>query len=770
MAQDRPAQIMPYLEIALQDQTADVVNAALKALVEIGDDSAAKLLSSHLLTNRQAHPAERVMEALSHFSSSVFESAVIGFLGQVDDVQLLWSVVKVVMRHHIVSALPQLHKMRADAPADRLEYLNEAIELLEGLGVCEGEAPLGYNLAEIRSRLSGKDVETRLTALDDLPHPLDPVLIPDLEKMLFDNDQRIRSKAAGCLHKLDASGIADKIRDEFLFMNLKEKYKAAEALWVLGDDSDHKRVASLLYDPRHKGVNSDIATMLKDRGMNETEIAQLTQYAQVLYLLEQYQLRTIEEAFDGTRDDLIAALEKVLEEKSHFGWARVFEQLKLIDWKPTLPHYKALLASDEEDPLVPPLDEDSARWMGDFVSMSQDVRQVTRMLRVLARGGNHCKPTLQELIGKGRSGYPGEIAPDMLLCFSREELLCLLESDNLKQAEFGLRVITNSDWLDKKDLVESRLRLALSNKEDHILQIATSLLYEIDHESAKRFMLETLNTGAEKLSGNTRGHFAELLGESGGGEARLVLVGQLMENQPGASKAAYHSLVKMGWSPSTTVETTLAALYKPDLQIFETLGEKALPQVLTYLAGGESCGRSILTYILRVTTQGSIDQELVKIILKGNWEYEAARELPKLFARCPDIATNVLLELIPQQRVGSGPRIRFTEYLSAVGTKKAIPLFLSMLTSKNEHEMKLAAMALGRLRHGPAVSLLGAALPNIRNKSAYSAFVKALAAIGGEEAVGLLRPLLPELQIKVLRTAVEKAIAKWETCSKSSKK
>ena len=67
-----------------------------------------------------------------------------------------------------------------------------------------------------------------------------------------------------------------------------------------------------------------------------------------------------------------------------------------------------------------------------------------------------------------------------------------------------------------------------------------------------------------------------------------------------------------------------------------------------------------------------------------------------------------------------------------------------------------------RLRHEPAIPLLGTALPNIRDKATYSAIVKAIAAIGGEEAVGLLRPLLPELQTKVLRNAAEKAIAKWE--------
>ncbi|MEW8645692.1 MAG: HEAT repeat domain-containing protein [Candidatus Thiodiazotropha endolucinida] len=763
MAQERPAEIMPYLETALQDQTAEVVDAALKALVAIGDNRAAKLLSLHLLTNRHGHPAERVMDALSHFSTSIFEPAVIGFLGQTEDVGLLWSALKMIKRHHMVSALPELRKMRVTAPPDHQEYLDEAIELLEGLGASESDSLPDENLAEFRSRLGGDDVESRLTTLDELPHPMNPTLIPDLEKMLFDNDRRIRSKTAGCLSRLNPAGIVEKIRDEFLFMSLKDKYKAAEALWILGDDSDHECVAGLLYDPRRKGVNPEIATMFKDRGMDEREIAQLTRHHQVKHLLNSNQPDSIEPAFDGTRDELIGILEVVLDEQGPFSWKKVFAQLKMLDWRPNKPCHMALLASEKEDPQVPSLDSDSSRWLGDIASMSNDARQLTRMLRVLARGGDQCKSTLLELVGEGRLGFAGKIAPDTLRLFTRDEILCLVESDSLWSAEFGLRVIANSDWSDKCELIESHLRLAVSNREEHIQQVASSLLFEVDQESAKALMLQILATGADGLSDSTRGHFAKLLGEMGGGETRLLLLGQLIENQPGASNAAYQSLVKMGWSPSTVTEKALEALYKPDHQAFETLGEEVLPQVLAFLGRGAKCRSSILSYILRVVPDQDLDRELVRAVLEGDWEYEAMyKELPKLLSRCPDIATDVLLELINKQREYSGQRIRFTEYLCAVCNNKAIPLFFSLLTSKSEHEIKLAAMALGRLRHGPAVPLLGATLPNIRDKATYSAIVKTIAAIGGEEAVNLLRPLLPELQTKVLRTAAEKAVVNWE--------
>jgi HEAT repeat protein len=311
-------------------------------------------------------------------------------------------------------------------------------------------------------------------------------------------------------------------------------------------------------------------------------------------------------------------------------------------------------------------------------------------------------------------------------------------------------------------LVEKRLSLALTNKEDRFLQVASSLLCEINPENAKQFMINSLATSGNDLCDYTRGHFSKLLGEFGGSESRLLLIGQLMQNRPTVSKAAYNSLVSMGWTPSSQAESALAALYKPDHQAFESLGEEALPHVLAFMAGREKCGLSILSYILRVVSQQELDQTLIRTILQAEWEYEAYRELPKLLAFCPDITTEVLLELIPKQWEGTGDRIRFTEYLSAVGNDKAIPLFITLLSSKYEHEIKLAAMALGRLRHEPAIPLLGTALPNIRDKATYSAIVKAIAAIGGEQAVELLRPLLPDLQTKVLRNAAEKAIAKWE--------
>jgi HEAT repeat protein len=651
--------------------------------------------------------------------------------------------------------------MRTTAPADQLECLDEAIEFLAGLGAGDGESLLGENLAEIRSRLSQEDAESRLATLDVLSHTLDPAMIPDLEKLLSDDDRHIRSKSASCLHRLNAQGIAEKFRLDFQSMNLNKKYKAAEVLWILGDDSDRERVAGLLYDPRLKGVNPDIAAMFRDHPMSKSEIARLTRCAQVKYLLlERTAPDSIEEAFDGTRDELIEALEALLDEEIHCWMA--FTQLKLLDWQPAIPRYSALLASDEEDPQVPALDHESARWLGEFVSMSRDARLVTRLLRVLARGGDQCKSTLLELIDKGCSGFSGEILPDMQQCFTREEILHLSESDNLKRAEFALRVIVNSDWSGKKDLIESRFMLALRKREDRVLRLTSSQLFEIDQESAKRLLLNTLASGAESLSHGMRGHFAKLLGELGGGEARLLLLNQLMENEPGPSKAAYNSLVKMGWSPSTEAETTLAALYKPDPETFETLGEVALPYVLTFLTRRGVCGCSILSYIQRVVPEQGLDQALVRTVLEGEWEYEAKEALPKLLARCPDVATDVLLELIPKQSEGSGAQIRYTEYISKFGNEKAISLFLRLLTSKYDHDKKFGAMALGRLRYVSAVQHLGAALPNIKDKSAYSAIVKSIAALGGEDAVCLLRALLPELQTKVLRTAAEKAITKWE--------
>ncbi|MCG7932924.1 MAG: hypothetical protein N0E44_23190 [Candidatus Thiodiazotropha lotti] len=635
LVQGRSAEIMRYFEFALLDSTQEVVDAALHALTKIGDEEAERILSNYLLTIRHGRPAEQVMETLSHFSVSVFETAIIRFLEQVNDAHLLWSVMKIVKRHHLVSTLPKLHKMRATAPADHQEYLDEAIELLEG-----------------------QDVDA-------------------------------------------------------------------------------------------------------------CDIERSTQRAQVSDLIYQrVQTESIETSFDGTRDELIIALEDLLDEKTHFGWQSVFEQLKMLDWRPAVPRYVALLAADEEDPRVPMLDEESARWIGDFVSMSQDAHQVTRMLRVLARGGDQCKSTLLELITNGHLGLFGETATDMLRCFTREEVVCMLESDNLEQSEFALQVVGNGDWPDKKDLIESRLRLALSNSEDRIVRSATSLLYETNPKTVMQLILNALAANSQALSFVTQRYFVQLLGEMDSNEARLMLIGQLMKNQTCVSKAAYQALVKKGWSPSTAAEKALQALYKPEPQVFETLGEEVLPLVLTFLQGREKCDHSIISYLLRVVPKQRVDETLIRTVLEGNWDYKATQVLPKLLAINPDIATDVLLELITEQLEGSASRIDYAEYISAVGNKRAITLFLSFLNSTSEFEIKLGAKALGRLKHAAAVPLLGAVLPNIRDKATYSAIVKAIAAIGGEEAVGLLRPLLPELQTKVLRSTVEKAIATWEKTHK----